>query len=199
MRVTVLRAREIPLDGQTSVSEIVQRILTKIMSGVDPASFQFDIQDITSSAVMNNSKTVRRRGTALLIFRGPVPESLQALIQGADGRIPPGSYDSVEPSMDIDANFIGITQLYGPRSEDEIVAEFVIAFFHNPLPYVLEHLSLHRLFTASSPSMDSTVIHTGVGSASRIRACGCVTFSPRTHLSVESSSMDTNPTSLTLQ
>lgn len=124
--MTVFRAREVPLQGQISIRVIVTDIIRKNMSDSEKASTKIEVKDITQSTIKYSPSRTGKRGTALVIFRGLVPEPFSAVMKSSEDSdvFFNNSEDEEELSIDLDTKFIGATQLYEPRPEVEVVAEY---------------------------------------------------------------------------
>ncbi|KAE8440465.1 hypothetical protein EG329_007585, partial [Mollisiaceae sp. DMI_Dod_QoI] len=135
-RMTVFRVREVPLRDQVSICDIVTNIIRKNMSDSEKASIKFVVKDITRSTIKYSSSTTGKRGTALVIFRGLVPEPFKAVMKSSDDSdVFVNSEDEEELSIDLDTKFIGATQLYEPQPNVEIVADIIAIHGLNGHPY----------------------------------------------------------------
>ncbi|KAH8779030.1 hypothetical protein BGZ57DRAFT_342309 [Hyaloscypha finlandica] len=125
-RMTVFRAREVPLRDQVSIRVIVTDMIRKNMSDSEKTSTRFVVKDITQSAIKCSPSRTGKRGTALVIFRGLVPEPFMAVMKSSEDSdvFANNSEDEEELSIDLDTKFIGATQLYEPQLDVEIVAEY---------------------------------------------------------------------------
>jgi len=125
-RMTVFRAREVPLRDQISIRDIVTNIIRKYMSDSEKVSTKFVVKDITQSTIKCSPSRTGKRGTALVIFRGLVPEPFRAVMKSSEDSdvFANNSEDEEELSIDLDTKFIGATQLYEPQLDVEIVAEY---------------------------------------------------------------------------
>ncbi len=92
----------------------------------DKDRFKFTVRDITPSETNLSRARASKRGTALINFRGAIPESFRPMMQSREGQALVDNSDS-EHSMEVDANFIGATQIYEPPPETETVAEYAAA------------------------------------------------------------------------
>jgi hypothetical protein len=86
--------------------------------------YSFIVRDITPFLIRDTAHTSPRRGTAIIYFRGPVPDSFQVLVNDTESHnMTDGTNSGL--SMEIDAGFIGATQLYEPPPEITIKADIV--------------------------------------------------------------------------
>jgi len=66
----------------------------------------------------------RKRGSALLYFRGGVPESFRVLLSsGQVDTMTNKQSGQLERTLEVDARFIGLTHLYEPPPDMEVKAE----------------------------------------------------------------------------
>jgi hypothetical protein len=65
-----------------------------------------------------------KRGTCMILFRGPVPELFRAAIRDDRGFVL-SDVDDAGLTMDVDARFLGATQLYEPKVSTDHHAEYV--------------------------------------------------------------------------
>jgi hypothetical protein len=95
------------------------------MSDSEKASTDIEVEDITQSTINSSPSRTGKRGTALVIFRGLVPERFRAVMKSSeDSDVFNNSEDEEKLSIDLDTKFIGATQLYEPPLDVEIVAEY---------------------------------------------------------------------------
>jgi len=129
-RLTVFRAQHVTLQDGISLSEAIDDIISNNTGDVDAPAFDYEVQNITPRDTRKGSSMIRSRGTALITFRGQIPNVFRDILQTRETRmLTNGETNGI--SMDIDARFIGTTQLYEPPSGTDIVAECV------PHPWVL--------------------------------------------------------------
>ncbi|KAN0066705.1 hypothetical protein V8E54_015175 [Elaphomyces granulatus] len=128
-KVTVFRACQVTLKVQLSISKIINEIVSINAGDVCKSAFNFDVKDITHSAIRRSSSKIGTRGTALIEFHGPVPERFRMIMQSSGSL----TLFSDGGSMEVDTKFIGATQLYEPPSE--ATADIVAIHGLNGHPY----------------------------------------------------------------
>ena len=169
--MAIFRASEVTLRGGDTVSDIVHRIISKHTTDQEETASKPVVQDITDLFATKTRIKTTGRGTALIMFPGPVPEPFQHVMRGKTAKLLADTTGRSTISMEVDAKFIGMTQLHGLPPDVKHMAEYV------PMSCSVLNASkaekANSENTASLPSMVSTAIHTGAGSASRTaRRCG---------------------------
>ncbi|OQV05948.1 hypothetical protein CLAIMM_10599 isoform 1 [Cladophialophora immunda] len=134
-RLTVFRARQVDLQDQVPISKVITDIIFKKLSDIDRTSTKFTVEDITRSSVKYSASKSGKKGAALIAFRDVVPATFQAVTRSSNSVVFSGDSDDDELSMDVDANFIGATQLHEPESKADIVADIVAIHGLNGHPY----------------------------------------------------------------
>jgi len=109
----VFRIRKVTLGAGLSTEQTVREIIkANTPAGTD---FNLDIRCVTVS---------RRWGAALAYFRGNVAREFKALFGISEPSFMTNKQDRPhERSMEVDANFIGLTQLYEPPPDKQVKAE----------------------------------------------------------------------------
>lgn len=123
--MAVFRASEVTIRGQDTVSDIVHRIIAKNITNQQEMALVPDIKDITPLLTTKTAIRPTRRGTALIIFSGPVPNLFRDIMHANIARVLTDKTGKVNISMDVDAKFVGMTQLHEPPPGVKHEAEYV--------------------------------------------------------------------------
>jgi len=123
-RVTIFRAQHvIKPEGKTTVDAVKEIISSGTTCGND-GEYRMDVRDVTPSNLGRSKLGKAKRGSAIIYFQGTVPDGLRNLSTKSDNSKAITS-DSTDGglSMEVDANFFGITQLYEPPPTSTVSAE----------------------------------------------------------------------------
>jgi hypothetical protein len=122
-RITVFRVSQVTVRGDgISVTNVVQKIITKTGANSESTAPRHIITDITPLAIINNAFRGTKRGTALVAFCGSVPDRFRDIANVGEDEVEVDDGDTTL-SMDVDTGFLGTTQLYEPPSGTEHTAE----------------------------------------------------------------------------
>jgi hypothetical protein len=120
--VSIFRAQQVTIEPGKDISRLVGEIIrANVSAGME---LNFRIRDVT--APTSDPVGTPRSGTALIYFHDDVPEKFKALIKSTvSSYMTNGKNDRLERSMEVDANFIGLTQLHEPALGDRVDADIL--------------------------------------------------------------------------
>lgn len=107
------------------MSDIVHRIISKHTTDRGETASRPVVQDITDLFATKTRIKTTGRGTALIMFPGPVPELFQRVMRDKTAELLADTTGRNTISMEVDAKFIGMTQLHGPPPDVKHMAEYV--------------------------------------------------------------------------
>lgn len=122
-RVTIFRARQVTVREEKTVLEAVREILNANITGSDNLDFKFTIKEVTTLPNRHRSMRTPKRGSAIVYFRGNVPDELKKLFTKESISEVMCAGEDDELSMEVDAHFLGATQLHEPPPDIPVQAE----------------------------------------------------------------------------